>query len=166
MPRAASVVIRSARRGDLPAIGALWNAMIAQTTATFTTAQKTETDLHALLARRPDAFLVADRDGAVQGFITWGPFRNGPGYLHTAEHTIITAQNGRGVGQTLMQAAEKQAAGQGIHTFVAAISGENAAAVAFHSRQGFAKTGQLPEVGRKQGRWLDLILMTKTLNPH
>ena len=78
----------------------------------------------------------------------------------------ITAQQGRGVGHALLQAAERRAAGQGIHTLVAAISGENTAAMAFHTRQGFAQTGALPQVGRKQGRWLDLILMTKTLDPH
>lgn len=138
--------------------------MIADTTATFTTVLKTDADMQALLARSADAFLVAEREGAVQGFITWGPFRGGPGYAHTAEHTIITARQGRGVGQALMQAAEIRAKGQGIHTLVAAISGENTAAMAFHTRLGFAKTGHLPQVGRKQDRWLDLILMTKTLD--
>lgn len=161
---AADLILRNARPQDLPAVGALWNAMIAETTATFTTVLKTDADLQTLLADSPNAFLVAERDGVVEGFITWGPFRGGPGYVHTAEHTIITSRNRRGVGHALMQAAEKRAVGQGIHTFVAAISGENTAAMAFHSRQGFAKTGHLPEVGRKQDRWLDLILMTKTLD--
>ena len=166
MPPAADLTIRDAQQQDLPAVGALWNEMIAETTATFTTVLKTAADLQALLTRSPGAFLVAEREGAVQGFVTWGPFRGGPGYAHTAEHTIITAQQGCGVGHALMQAAERRAAGQGIHTLVAAISGENTAAMAFHTRQGFAQTGALPQVGRKQGRWLDLILMTKTLDPH
>lgn len=138
--------------------------MIRDTTATFTTELKSEDVLDDLWARRGDAFLVAEAQGDVLGFVTWGAFRDGPGYAHTAEHSIITAQHGQGVGRALMQAAQLQAATQGIHTFVAAISGENIAALAFHTRMGFVQTGHLPEVGRKQGRWLDLILMTKTLD--
>ena len=46
---------------------------------------------------------------------------------------------------------------------LAAIGGENNAAVAFHQRLGFTKTGHLPQVGRNMGRWHDLILMSKTL---
>ena len=166
MPPEAELVIREARQQDLPVVGALWNTMIAETTATFTTTLKTDADLAALLADRADALLVAEHGGGVQGFITWGAFRPGPGYAHTAEHTIITTKQVKGVGRALVQAAEARAAAQGIHTFVAAISGENTDAVAFHSRLGFALAGQLPEAGRKQGRWLDLILMTKTLDPH
>ena len=52
---------------------------------------------------------------------------------------------------------------QGIHVMLAAIGGENNAAVAFHQRLGFTKTGHLPQVGRNMGRWHDLILMSKTL---
>ncbi|QUJ77067.1 N-acetyltransferase [Sulfitobacter albidus] len=150
-------MIRDAGPGDLPAIGALWNAMIRDTTATFTTQEKTPDDLAALLAARPGSMLVAEADG-IAGFVTWGPFRGGPGYAHTAEHTIITARPG--VAAPLMRAALARAHQQGLHRMVAAISGENARAIAFHTRMGFAKTGHLPQVGRKQGRWLDLILMT------
>lgn len=139
--------------------------MIRDTTATFTKVLKSQADLEEMLTARVDAFWVAEGADAVQGFVTWGTFRGGPGYLHTAEHSIITAASGQGTGRALMQVAEKQAALQGIHTLVAAISGENTAAQAFHARMGFAKTGHLPQVGRKHDRWLDLILMTKTVDP-
>ena len=157
------MLIRAATRADLEEIGALWNAMIRDTTATFTTQEKSAADLSALLEGRSDAFLVADVNGTCAGFITWGPFRAGPGYAHTAEHSIITATHGIGIGRALLQAALDQARGQGIHVMVAAIGGENSAAVEFHTRLGFAKTGHLPQVGHKMGRWHDLILMSRTL---
>ena len=147
------MLIRSAQAGDLPAVKSLWNAMIRDTTATFTTIQKTDTDLADLLAARPDAFLVADIGGTCAGFIMWGPFRAGPGYAHTAEHSVITARHARGTGRA-----------QGIHVLIAGISAENEGAVAFHRRLGFAKSGQLPQVGRKNGRWIDLILMSRDLD--
>ncbi|UWR21516.1 GNAT family N-acetyltransferase [Sulfitobacter sp. S190] len=163
------MILRAATPADLPAIGALWNAMIRDTTATFTTREKTPQDLQDLLENRPAALIVAQTAQTAQkmpsiaGFVTWGPFRSGPGYAHTVEHTIITATPGKGVGRALLQRGLADAAQQGAHVAVAAISGENQPAVAFHTRMGFAKAGHMREVGRKEGRWLDLILMTKHL---
>lgn len=158
------MLIRAAKSADLEAVKALWNAMIRDTTATFTTTLKTDADMAALLAARPDAFLVAEQDNTCAGFITWGPFRAGPGYAHTAEHSIITAQHGRGTGRALIEAAIAHARAQGIHVMVAGIGSENPAAIAFHTRLGFAKTGHLPQVGAKAGRWHDLILMTQIIH--
>ncbi|WP_298861147.1 GNAT family N-acetyltransferase [uncultured Sulfitobacter sp.] len=157
------MLIRAATANDLLQIKALWNAMIRDTTATFMSVQKSDEDLAALFAVRRDAFLVAELGGICAGFITWGPFRAGDGYVHTAEHSIITQTHGKGIGRTLLKEAMSQAYVQGIHVMVAAIGGENTAAVTFHERLGFAKTGHLPQVGHKMGRWHDLILMSRTL---
>jgi phosphinothricin acetyltransferase len=159
------VLIRPARAADLGAVQDLWNAMIRDTTATFTSVEKTPDDLRALLSARRDALLVAEIDGVCAGFITWGPFRAGDGYVHTAEHSIITARPGLGTGRALLEAAMINARAQGIHVLVAGIGSENAPAIAFHRRMGFAIAGQVPQVGRKSGRWHDLILMSLTLDP-
>lgn len=137
--------------------------MIRETAATFTNVEKSVENLTELLSDRRDAFLVAELGGGCAGFITWAPFRPGPGYVHTAEHTIIVANSEQGVGRALIEAAMLRARTQDIHVMVAAIGGENTDAVAFHSRLGFAKTGHLPQVGRKLGRWQDLILMSRIL---
>jgi phosphinothricin acetyltransferase len=158
------VLIRAAAAGDLETVGQLWNAMIRNTTATFTSTEKTMSDLRALLAARAQAFLVAEISGTVAGFVTWGTFRAGDGYAHTAEHTIITASAGRGTGRALLEAAMNNARAQGIHVMVAGIGGENTAAIAFHRAMGFAMTGQLPQVGRKSGRWHDLVLMSRIID--
>lgn len=158
------MLIRAARTADLPQIKALWNAMIRDTTATFTTVEKTDTELQAMLEARAGAFLVAEHRGTCAGFVTWGPFRAGPGYARTVEHTILTATPKQGTGRILMQAALGQAQAASFHVMIAGISSENPGAVAFHSRLGFAKEGRLSQVGRKDGRWLDLILMSRQLN--
>ncbi|MEQ6247340.1 N-acetyltransferase family protein [Sulfitobacter sp. HNIBRBA3233] len=158
------MLIRPATPQDLPAVQALWNRMIEETLATFTSDPKTLQDLQDLLAARAGSFLVAE-DAGVQGFVTWGPFRPGPGYARTAEHTIITATPGRGTGRALLEAAFDRAAGQGLLTLVAGISAENPAAIRFHARLGFAESGRLPQVGQKWGRRLDLVLMTRALAP-
>jgi len=158
------VLIRPAQPRDLEVVMLLWNEMIRDTTATFTTTRKTSDDMDDLLANRADAFLVAEQDGVCIGFITWGPFRAGPGYADTAEHSIITAKQRSGTGRALMEAAVAKARAAGIHVMVAAIGGENSAAVAFHTRLGFTKTGHLPQVGAKLGRRHDLILMTRIIS--
>ena len=156
-------MIRAADEADVPQIQALWNAMIRDTTATFTTEEKTRTGIAEMIADRRDRFFVFAPD-AVAGFVTWGPFRAGPGYAHTAEHTIILTTKGQGIGRALMDFAEQRAATQGIHAMIAGISSDNPAAQAFHGALGYVQVGLLPQVGRKDGRWLDLIFMQKLLN--
>jgi len=135
--------------------------MIRDSTATFITLEKTAYDLRLLMETRGEAFLVADDAGACLGFVTWGPFRAGPGYAHTAEHSIIAATPAKGIGCALIQSALARARAQGIHMMIGCMNAENTAAIAFHGRLGFALAGHLPQVGRKAGRWHDLILMNR-----
>lgn len=157
------MLIRPAETCDLPTIKALWNAMIRDTTATFTSQEKTDSDLRGMLETRNGCFLVAQVGDDCAGFVTWGPFRAGDGYKHTAEHSIITAKSGQGIGRALILEALQQTQAQGIHVMVAAMGNENTAAVAFHQKMGFAMSGRLSEVGHKNGRWHDLILMSRII---
>ena len=160
--------IRPARPDDAEAIAEVWNPFIRDTLVTFTDEQKSIDGLIATLrdkASAGHAFLVAEVDGAVQGFATFGPFRNGPGYRHSFEHTILLAPagQGRGLGRALMVRLEDAARAAGGHVLMAGVSAANPAGVAFHAAIGFVETARLPEVGRKQGQWLDLVLMHKVL---
>jgi phosphinothricin acetyltransferase len=157
---------RHAERRDAAAVAGLWNGMIRDSLSTFTTDEKTPEDITALIATRADAFWVAEDSGQVMGFVTYGSFRGGPGYGATVEHSIVLADaaQGQGLGRGLMTRAVEAAAAQGHHVMVAAISSANPGAVTFHKKLGFAQVGRMPEVGRKHGQWLDLILMQKTLS--
>lgn len=162
------MIVRAARPEDVPQLAAFWNPQIRESAITFTTIEKTEAMLQAELeacASEGRAFLVAEAEGQVIGLATWFQFRKGPGYAHSAEHTIVLAPEaqGRGAGRALMAALEDHARGRGIHVMVAGVTGENARGVAFHLALGYAETGRLPQVGRKFGRWMDLVLMQKIL---
>jgi phosphinothricin acetyltransferase len=159
------MIIRPAGPGDIAAILAIWNPLIRETSVTFTTLEKAPQTLAEDITARGAAFLVMEEAGAVLGFATYGAFRSGPGYARTAEHTVILAPaaQGRGVGRALMVDLESVARRQGHHALVAAVSGENAGAIAFHTAIGFRQVAHMPEVGRKFGRWMDLVLLQKLL---
>ncbi|MFO7759810.1 MAG: N-acetyltransferase family protein [Roseovarius sp.] len=157
------MIVRQAGLADITPILDIWNPLIRETSATFTSVEKTREGLAAEIAARGPAFLVAEEAGGVLGFASYGTFRGGPGYVHTAEHTVILARGaqGRGVGRALMQRLQDQARTDGLHVLVAGVGGENLQAIAFHRAIGFQEAARLPEVGRKFGRWMDLVFLHK-----
>ncbi|MCB1339640.1 MAG: N-acetyltransferase [Pseudooceanicola sp.] len=159
------MILRPATAADARAICAIVNPIIRDTTITFTTVERTPEAVTAEISERLPAFLVAEDDGTVLGYATYGPFRGGPGYAYTREHSVHLALQARGkaTGRALMEALEQVARRQGIHVLVAGISAENLAAIAFHARLGFTETGRMPQVGTKFGQWHDLVLMQKIL---
>lgn len=159
------MIIRPANANDAVAIAEIANQIIRDTLATFTTATRSADSIAADIATRAPAYLVAEQAGQVVGFATYGPFRAGPGYARTCEHSIQLSPGarGQGTGRLLMAELENIARRQGVHVLVAGISSANPGAVVFHAALGFTRVGQMPQVGRKSGRWLDLILMQKIL---
>jgi phosphinothricin acetyltransferase len=132
---------------------------------TFTTDERSAAQIAEDIKARAPGYLVAEHDSHVIGFATYGPFRTGPGYAQTCEHTIQLSPDarGKGVGRALMSALQDIAQAQGVHVLVAGISSANPGAEAFHAALGYSKVGLMPEVGFKFGQRLDLVLMQKIL---
>ncbi|NOC44007.1 GNAT family N-acetyltransferase [Ruegeria sp. HKCCD7559] len=161
------MIIRPAMAADAPEIARITNAIIRESLITFTTDERSTTQITEDITKRGTGFLVAEHDEQVVGFATYAPFRAGPGYAQTREHSIQLSPDarGKGVGRALMQALEAAARTDGVHVLVAGISSANPGAVAFHAALGFSQVGRMPEVGFKWGQWLDLVLMQKILSP-
>ncbi|MFA8441515.1 N-acetyltransferase family protein [Yoonia sp.] len=155
-------MIRAAIPSDAAQIAAIWNHAIRETTITFNPVEKTEGEVAGLIAQD---CLVWDDGGHIMGFARYFPFRGGEGYRFTVEHTIMLQRqsHGQGGGRRLMAALCTNAKDAGKHTMFAGCSAENPGAVAFHARLGFQEVATLREVGFKFGRWIDLVLMQKTL---
>jgi L-amino acid N-acyltransferase YncA len=158
------VILRPARPDDAVAICGILNPIIAETTITFTTDLRTPDDVAERISQAPETWRVAETRHLL-GFACFGPFRSGPGYVRTAEHSIhlSPAARGQGIGRALMAALEEAARARGHSILVGAISAENAAARGFHTRVGFTETGYMPGLGLKFGRVLDLVLVQKDI---
>lgn len=166
------MIIRAAVEDDVPAITDIYNALVPTTTVAWTETLQTVDERARWFARqREDGFpvLVADEDGTVAGYASYGHFRGvgkWHGYRLTAEHTVHVREAawGGGIGRSLMASLIERARATGLHVLVGAIDAENDASLRFHARLGFVEVARMPQVGCKFGRWLDLVLMQLVLD--
>ncbi len=161
-------MIRDATDADLPRILDITNQAILETTALWTITPATLETRGAWMNERLSGgfpVLVAEQDGAVAGFGSFGSFRPHDGYLHTVEHSLYVEPEwqGRGHGRALLEALIERGRTMGKHAMVGGIEAANTASIRLHERAGFLRAGVLPEVGRKFERWLDLLFMVRLL---
>jgi L-amino acid N-acyltransferase YncA len=156
---------------DLPAIVDLYNDVIATTTAIYRDDPVTQEDRAAWLAERRGAgvpVLVA-RDaqtGAAVGLGSYGWFKASPsGYATTVEHTVLVsrAHRGTGLGTRLVEELVARAGAAGFHMMVGLIDAGNAGSIRLHERLGFRAVARMPEVARKDGAWVDLVIVQRAL---
>lgn len=164
-----NVEIGDATEADVPAIVALVNDVIATSDAIWSEQPVTLEQRHAwLTARQAGGHVVlAARVGAeLAGFATYGPFRDPPGYAGTVELTVHCAagHRGAGIGTRLLEALIARARAAGLHVLVAGVDAGNTGSIRLHERLGFTEVARMPEVGRKAGRWLDLVLLQLILD--
>lgn len=163
------VLIQPVAQTDLPAILDIYNDAVVNTTAIWNEHLSDLEGRRLWWQQRVEAgfpVLAALLDGACVGYATYGPFRPNDGYKHSRELSVYvaTAHRGKGIASQLMNALEDHARGDNVHVLMGGIEAGNQASIALHEKHGFRETGRLPQVGRKFGRWLDLVLMQKVLD--
>ncbi|MDN5486545.1 GNAT family N-acetyltransferase [Pseudomonas fluorescens] len=163
-------MIRDATEHDLPAIRAIYNDAVLNTTAIWNEQPVDLANRQAWFSARQAQqypILVAVDNDEVTGYASFGDWRPFEGFRYSVEHSVYVRndQRGKGLGPHLMQALIERARSCGKHVMVAAIESGNLASIRLHERLGFVTTGQMPQVGIKFGRWLDLTFMQLTLNP-
>lgn len=174
-----SVTVRDASTDDVPGILAIYNDVIATSTAVYREDPVTLDDrLQWFHARQAQSYPVlvalatgasaqeATDDTGILGFASYGDFRTWPGYRFSVEHTVhIRAdQRGRGVGTLLMRSLILRAVEQGKHVMIGGVDADNEASLRFHERLGFQRAAPLHQVGIKFGRWLDLVFVQRILD--
>lgn len=163
-----SVTVRLVERRDAEAVRAIYNIEVAESTVTFDLVPRTLDaqvewiDEHS--GGHP-AVVAVDDAGDVVGFGSLSPYRDRPAYRPTVEDSVYVRRDlrGAGIGRVLLDELLRLAAAQGFHSVVARIVGGHEASIVLHETCGFETVGTEREVGRKLGKWLDVVLMQKML---
>ncbi len=159
---------RLADRRDADALRAIYNVEVLESTVTFDlvprslAAQVAWIDEHS--GGHPAIVAVGDDDTAV-GFASLSPYRPRPAYAPTVEDSVYVDRDrrGHGIGRLLLTDLVELARNHGFHSAIGRIVGGHEASIALHKACGFEEVGRELEVGRKFGRWLDVVLMQRML---
>jgi phosphinothricin acetyltransferase len=163
------LTLRSSTDADVPAITAIYGHHVTHGTGTFETTPPSESDM---AARRADVlakglpYLVAELDGRVLGFAYCQWFKPRPAYRFSAEDSIYLDPDAAGqrIGNKLLSELVKQAEAAGVRKLIAVIGDSgNVRSIGVHRAVGFRHVGTIESCGWKFGRWLDIVLMEKSV---
>lgn len=159
------LLIRAAVPADAAAIAAIYAHHVRHSVATFDTVAPPTARFRQRIGAIP-VFLVAERNGAILGYAYAAPFRDRAAYAATCEDSIYLHPDhlGRGIGRALLEALIEAATRHGFRQMIAVIGDERVSAP-FHARAGFREAGRIRSVGRKFGRWIDVLFMQRELGP-
>lgn len=162
-------LIRPSRDEDLEAITRIYGHHVLHGTGTFET---TPPSLADMTARRADVlgkglpWLVAEQDGQVLGFAYGNWFKPRPAYRFSVEDSIYMdpAAHRKGLGRTLLAELLAVLERTGTRKVMAVIGdSNNVGSIGVHHALGFEMVGVVQSCGWKFDRWLDIVMMQKTL---
>ena len=172
------MIIRHATIEDCPAIRDLYNHEVLTGTGTFDIETRSLPEQQAWLLERSSAYVVlvaldtddegdTEADGEFLGFAALSAYKDRAAYKTTVENSVYVHPDhrGRGVGKALLSGVVEHASRHGFHNVIARIGGgnDNPGSVATHRSAGFELVGVEREVGRKFGRWVDVVTMQRLL---
>jgi L-amino acid N-acyltransferase YncA len=104
-------------------------------------------------------------DDSLCGYVLFTQHKKREAYNTTAEVTIYLKFefSSKGIGGTALSFIENEAKNAGIHALIATITNENIASIKLFEKNGYFKCADYKEVGKKFGRYLDLIAYEKIL---
>jgi L-amino acid N-acyltransferase YncA len=157
------IALRLARPDDADALRDIYNVEVTTSTVTFDIVPRTLDEQRQWLTARSGAHavVVAERDGEVVGFASLSPWRSRPAYSTSVEDSVYVRrdQQGEGIGRLLLERLVEVGRAHGFHAMFARIVGGHRSSVRLHESLGFEVVGTEREVGRKFGRWLDVVIM-------
>jgi phosphinothricin acetyltransferase len=161
--------IRPATPADLPAILAIYNEAVLNTTATAdyepSTLEARTLWYHERMQKGLPIF-VAEEGAEILGWSSLSPYHARIGYRFTAEVSVYVGaeHRGKGVGKQLLPPLIEAGHACGLHVLIASIDSENEASIRLHAAHGFQTVGRLSETYTKFGRWLGVVYMELRLS--
>jgi L-amino acid N-acyltransferase YncA len=161
--------IRSAHEEDLENILRIYNYSIVHTTSVYTYDPFTFGMMKKWFGHKQEEgfpIVVAEIEGEVVGYASYGEFRNWPAYKFTVEHSVHIDSNYRrkGIAKKLLDELIHLAKSKDLHSMVGCIDADNKSSIDFHENLGFKEVAHMKEVGYKFDRWLDLKIFQLILN--
>lgn len=165
------VLVRDALEADMAAIQAIYTHHVLYGLASF---EETPPSVEEMLARRLAViglglpYLAAEQGGRIVGYSYATSYRPRPAYRHTIEDSVYVADGfgGRGIGSALLGALIARCEAGPWRQMLANVGDSaNAGSIGLHRRFGFEPVGTLRSTGFKFGRWVDTVLMQRSLGP-
>lgn len=169
-------IVRPATDADAEAILEIYNPEVLESTVTFDLVPRSLADQLAWQHERSGALAVlvaidgddgqgSGHDGAVVGYGSLSQYKERAAYATTVEDSVYVHRDhqGRGIGKVLLDELVRTATAHGFHAVMARIVGGHDASIRLHASAGFEIIGTEREVGRKFGRWLDVVVMQRML---
>jgi L-amino acid N-acyltransferase len=165
-----SIHIRPAQTDDIPAILAIYNEAVLNTTASYDYEPSTlqqRTLWYEQHQQQGFPVLVAVNDaGTVVGWGSLSKFREKIGYQFSVEHSVYVdaSQRRQGIGRFILEGLIEAAQAMGKHTMIGGVDASNEASVCLHRSLGFEQVAHFKQVGYKFDRWLDLMFFQRNLD--
>ena len=163
------LLIRSAQMDDFVSIQSIYAIEVREHTATF---EITPPDMEEMTSRWRHItdmglpYLVAELDGDVVGYAYASSYRSRPAYSHTVENSVYVARDKhrQGLGRSLLTELIHQCRDLGKRQMIAIIGdSKHNASIRLHETAGFRHVGTLEQVGWKLDRWIDSVVMQRSL---
>ena len=163
------VLIRPSTPDDVAAIAAIYGWHVRHGTGTF---EIDAPDGAEMARRREDIvakglpFLVLEHEANVRGYAYANHFRPRPAYRFCVEDSVYLDPDalGRGFGRLLLVELVARCEAAGARQMLAVIGDSaNAGSVGVHRALGFAPVGTIAAAGWKFDRWLDVVVMQRSL---
>lgn len=161
-----TLVIRDAKREDLPEIVRIYNETIPSRMVTADVEAVSIEDKTAWFDEHEPSvrpLWVLENRGKICAWVSFQSFYGRPAYHITAEISIYVDEGarGQGYGRLLLQKAIDACPSLGIKTLLAFIFGHNEPSLRLFRSFGFCAWGTLPRVAELDGVERDLIIMGK-----
>jgi L-amino acid N-acyltransferase YncA len=163
------MLIRNVTDADIEIVQTIYSHWVLNGTASF---ELEAPSVEEIRKRRDDVlakslpYIVAEDEGTVIGYAYANWFRPRPAYRFCVENSIYVSKEAQrgGIARLLMAELITRCEQVGARQMVAVIGdSSNAASIGLHAAMGFEQVGIIRATGWKFERWLDTVIMQRTL---
>lgn len=166
-------VIRDYTLSDAPMVAQIYNEHIKAGVSSMDTVLKTTEDIAAMMNHFNDreTILILERDGDILGWGIIKRYSDRIGYRVCCETSVYLRgdQLRQGHGSRMKKALIARCKEYGYHHLVAKIFAVNTGSIEYNKRLGYEVVGRQKEIGYRDGKWQDIVIMQLILNdvpPH